>query len=266
MTAMAREFKASYAFVERNFNLSKRYWGWEIAFLVYAVAGALSITLIGKEQGDQRLILYLMIGAIFWNYLSVTFEAMADQIAWERWEGTLEYTMMAPVRRTSQLLGSALFAVAYGLVHTAVILVVLTLFFGLDLSQANFAGAGAFMVIGSASFIGIGMMAAILPLIYVERGAQMTFVLQSVLLLISGVYYSIDILPPWMQVLAHLSPATYILDGVRHSLIDGAPITSLFHDVWPVLVMAVVLIPLGAWMFGRAEHYAKRTGKLKRVG
>ena len=67
MSAMGRELKASYAFVERNFNLTKRYWGWEAAFLVYALAGALSITLIGKEQGDPRLILSLMIGAIFWN-------------------------------------------------------------------------------------------------------------------------------------------------------------------------------------------------------
>ena len=62
------------------------------------------------------------------------------------------------------------------------------------------------------------MMAAILPLLYVERGAQMTFVLQSCLLLVSGVYYSIDVLPPWMQVLSHLSPATYVLEGVRAGL------------------------------------------------
>jgi len=71
----------------------------------------------------------------------------------------------------------------------------------------------AFMLLGSFSFIGIGMIAAILPLLYVERGAQMTFVLQSCLLLVSGVYYSIDVLPGWMQVLSHVSPATYVLDG-----------------------------------------------------
>jgi ABC-2 type transport system permease protein len=266
MTVMTRELKASYAFVERNWHLTKRYWGWEVAFLVYALAGALSITLIGKEQGDQRLVFSLMIGAIFWNYLSVMFSVIAEQVAWERWEGTLEYTMMAPVRRFSQLLGSTFYAVLYGLVHTAVILVVLVLFFGLDLSRADFFAAGLLMLLGSFSFVGIGMMAAVLPLIYVERGAQMTFVLQSLLLLISGVYYSVEILPPWMQVLSHLSPATYILDGVRHSLIDGAGITTLVHDVWPLVVMAVVFIPLGVWTFDRAEKYAKRTGKLKRVG
>ncbi len=266
MIVMARELRASFAFVERNFNLTKRYWGWEVAFLLYAVAGALSITLIGKEQGSARLILSLMIGAVFWNYLSTVFAFIAETIAWERWEGTLEYTMMAPVRRYTQLLGSTFYAIIYGLVQMVIVLGALVLFFGLDLSHADFLTGLVFMLVGSASFIGIGMMAAVLPLMYVERGAQMTFVLQSLLLLVSGVYYSVDILPGWMQVVSHFSPATYILDGVRAGLIEGTPITALWGDVWPLVVMGVVLIPLGVWVFGRAERYAKRTGKLKRVG
>jgi ABC-2 type transport system permease protein len=266
MTVLTREMRASYAFVERNFNLTKRYWGWEAAFLVYSVAGALAVTMIGRDQDSARLILSLMIGATFWNYLSVVFSIIAEQISWERWEGTLEYTMMAPVRRVSQLLGSTFFAILYGLVHTTVVLTVLTLFFGIDLSRADFLTAGVLMFIGSLSIIGIGMMAAVLPLIYVERGDQMVFVLQSLLLLISGVYYSVTVLPEWMQVISSFSPATYILDGVRQGLIDGVPITQLLDHVWPLIVMAFVFIPLGIWVFSRAERYAKRTGKLKRVG
>jgi len=267
MLSVGHELKASYAFIERNFFLTRRYWGWEVAFLVYSVAGALSISLIGADQANPRLLLLLMVGAIFWNYLSVVFSWIAETITVERWEGTLEYTMMAPIRRWSQLLGSVIYAMVYGLVHTAVILVVLILFF----PQLSFTGANpltvlSFMVLGSFSFVGIGMIAAILPLLYVERGAQMTFVLQSCLLLVSGVYYSIDVLPGWMQVLSHVSPATYVLDGVRKGLIDGTPVTGLLGDVWPLIVMGAVLIPFGLWAFGRAERYAKRTGKLKRVG
>jgi ABC-2 type transport system permease protein len=267
MTIVAHELKASYAFIERNFFLTRRYWGWEVAFLVYSVAGALSISLIGADQGSPRLLLTLMVGAIFWNYLSVVFSWIAETIAVERWEGTLEYTFMAPVRRWAQLLGSVTYAMVYGLIHTLVILVALVLFFPeLELTNANPLTALAFVLLGSFSFVGIGMIAAILPLLYVERGAQMTFVLQSVLLLVSGVYYSIEILPEWMQVLSRLSPATYVLDGVRAALIDGTPITALVHDVWPLIVMGIVLIPFGLWAFSRAERYAKRTGKLKRVG
>jgi ABC-2 type transport system permease protein len=267
MLALTHELKASYAFIERNFFLTRRYWGWELAFLVYSVAGALSISLIGADQGSPRLILLLMIGAIFWNYLSVVFSWIAETITVERWEGTLEYTMMAPIRRWSQLLGSVVYAMVYGLIHTAVIFVVLVLFFpGLDLSSANPGTTVLFMALGSFSFVGIGILAAILPLLYVERGAQMTFVVQSSLLLVSGVYYPIDILPGWMQVLSHLSPATYVLDGVRAGLTNGVAVGELGRDIWPLIVLGAVFIPFGLWAFGRAEHYAKRTGKLKRVG
>jgi ABC-2 type transport system permease protein len=267
VTIVAHELRASYAFIERNFYLSRRYWGWEIAFLAYSVAGALSISLIGADQGNETLLLSLMVGAIFWNYLSVVFSWIADMVSIERWEGTLEYTMMAPIRRWSMLLGSVAYAMIYGLVHTTVIFIALILFFPqLDLSAANPATVATFMLIGSFSFVGVAMMVAILPLLYVERGSQMSMVVQSVLLLVSGVYYSIDVLPPWMQVLAHLSPATYVLAGVRAGLIEGKPVTELTNLLWPLVVMGIVLIPFGLWAFGRAERYAKRTGKLKRVG
>ena len=250
MSLIKYELKASYAFIERNFFLTRRYWGWEVAFLVYSAAGALSISFIGAEAGDSRLLLTLIVGAIFWNYLSVVFSWIAETIAVERWEGTLEYTMMAPVHRSTQLLGSVAYAMAYGVIHTVAILIAMLLFFpDLAAAHANPTTVVVFMVLGSFSLVGIAMMAAILPLLYVERGAQMTFIMQSVLLLVSGVYYSIDVLPGWMQVLSRLSPATYAIG-----------------DVWPLLVMGTVLIPVGLWAFGRAERYAKRTGKLKRVG
>jgi ABC-2 type transport system permease protein len=266
MALMTRELKASYAFVERNFNLTKRYWGWEIAWLVYSVAGALAVSLIGVSEGNERLLLTLVVGTIFWSYLSIVFEFIAEAVQWERWEGTLEYTFMAPVRRYAQLLGAAAYAVIFGLVHTLFVLLVLWLFFSLDLSNANFATAAAFTLLGTVSFAGIGIAASILPLMYVERGAQMVFVIQSVLLLVSGVYYTVDVLPGWMQTVSAFSPATYVLDGVRAGLIDGVGMGDLLHDVWPLLLMGVVLIPAGLWAFGVAERYAKRTGKLKRVG
>jgi ABC-2 type transport system permease protein len=80
------------------------------------------------------------------------------------------------------------------------------------------------------------------------------------------VYYPRTILPERMQLISRVSPATYVLDPVRRALIDGASINDLLPDLWPLLIMAVAFIPLGLWGFGRAERYAKRTGKLKRVG
>ena len=224
MTIVAHELKASYAFIERNFFLTRRYWGWELAFLVYSVAGALSISLIGADQNNAELLLTLMVGAIFWNYLSVVFSWIAETISVERWEGTLEYTFMAPIRRWSQLLGSVVYAMIYGFIHTAVIFIALVLFFPqLDFSivepghRADVHGCWA----RSASSASACSRRSCRCCTW-SAGAQMTFVLQSMLLLVSGVYYSIDVLPDWMQVLSRLSPATYVLAG-RPGRTGGGP-------------------------------------------
>jgi ABC-2 type transport system permease protein len=57
-----------------------------------------------------------------------------------------------------------------------------------------------------------------------------------------------------------------VLDGVRAGLTNGVPVTELGRDAGPLIVLGIALIPFGLWAFGRAERYAKRTGKLKRVG
>ncbi|HEX2883733.1 MAG TPA: ABC transporter permease [Candidatus Limnocylindria bacterium] len=266
MTIATRELKASFAFVERNFNLTKRYWGWEVAWLIYSLAAALAVAFIGVAQGDPILLQTLIIGTIFWNFLSIVFGFIGETVTWERWEGTLEYTFMAPVRRWTQLIGSTFFAVAYAVIQMVIILAVMLLFFDVRFDGGNFVTAAVFLALGSISFVGVGMMAAILPLLYVERGDQMVFVIQSIILLFSGVYYGTDVLPEWMQFVSQFSPGTYVLDGIRGGLIHNQSVGELLHNVWPLLLMGVVLIPLGVYVFGLAERYAKRTGKLKRVG
>jgi ABC-2 type transport system permease protein len=268
-----REGRGAYAFVARNIHLIKRYWGWEIAFFVFTVANSLSIMYIGKAQqttnapeATQRLILYLGIGTLVWSYLRAVFDSISEMIAWERWEGTIEYTMMAPVSRTTHLIGTAAFSIVYGIARTGLLLVILAAFFHVDLTHTNPLGAAVVLLVGSLSFVGVGMVAAILPLLFPERGAEMTFVISGILLLVSGVYYPVDVLPGWMQPAATVSPATYVLEGMRDAILDGKGVTELGGTLLPLLIIGAVSIPIGMWVFGVVERYAKRTGKLKRSG
>ena len=54
-----REAIVSYAFIERNFNLLKRYLNWEILFFTYSIVNALTIGLIMVGRGDAKDVLYL---------------------------------------------------------------------------------------------------------------------------------------------------------------------------------------------------------------
>ena len=162
------ELKASYAFVERNINLVKRYWGWEVVWMMYTIANSLAVVLIARGANDaagaadgggfnkaqvDQLVLFLAIGALVWHYLAVVFQTVSEMISWERWEGTIEYTFMAPVRRGTHMVGTALFSLVYGLLHTAVVLIIVVLVFNLDMSHANYLSATAILVAGSLSLV-----------------------------------------------------------------------------------------------------------------
>ena len=259
--------------VERNTYLVKRYAWWELAFFVWTIANTLTIVFIAKgieasggHLNVNRTTTTLLIGAVIWSYLGMIFEILTETVAWERWEGTIEYTFMAPLSRAVHLGGMGLFAVIYGLIRTALLFLVIALFFGLHMADANFATALVLLAIASLSFVGVGMITAVLPLISPERGAQFGFVAQGLLLVVSGVYYPVSVLPQWMQWISTISPATYALRGIRAAILDGAGLGAVWGDIWPLLVLAVVTIPAGLAIFRAGERYAKRHGKLKRSG
>jgi len=259
--------------VERNTYLVKRYAIWEVTWFVWTVANTLTIVFIAKgveaaggSLDVKRETTVLLIGAVIWSYLGILFEILTQTVGWERWEGTIEYTFMAPLSRVVHLLGMGAFAVVYGLIRTAMLFGVIASFFTLQLGHADFWAAFAVLAIASISFLGVGVMTAVFPLISPEKGTQLGFIAQGMLLVVSGVYYSVDILPGWMQALAKISPATYALRGIRHALLDGAGVGALWGDIWPLLVIGVVSIPLGFAVFHRGEIYAKKHGMLKRSG
>ena len=80
----------AYAFVEREIALSKRYWAWEIVWLVYGIVTSLSVAYIGlaapaisggqvDEAAVSRFVLYLLVGTIAWRFLGIVFDGMAVQ-------------------------------------------------------------------------------------------------------------------------------------------------------------------------------------------
>ncbi|HZP73636.1 MAG TPA: ABC transporter permease [Gaiellaceae bacterium] len=263
------ELVGLYGVVERNVYLTKRYLLWDLAFLLWTVANTLTIVFIARGVGigvteRNELETKLLVGGVIWAFLGIIFEIVTETVAWERWEGTIEYTFMAPVSRPVHLIGMGVYAVLYGLVRAALVFIAVVAFIGIHLPHANYGAAIALISIASISFIGVGMMTAVLPLVSPEKGTQLGFVAQGLMLVVSGVYYPVSVLPGWMQWIAKISPATYALRGNREQILAGSGLA--WADVWPLLVIGAVSIPLGLVVFKSGERYAKKRGKLKRSG
>jgi ABC-2 type transport system permease protein len=267
---MRNQLVGLFGIVERNVYLTKRYFLWDIAFMFWTIANTLTIVFIARaipgitpaEVNTAEVA--LLVGATIWAFLGIIFEFMTETVAWERWEGTIEYTFMAPLSRLVHLFGQGAFAVLYGLVRATILFFAVAAFLGLHAPNANYGAALALLALASVSFIGVGIMTSVLPLISPEKGAQLGFVAQGLMLVVSGVYYPVSVMPEWMQWIAKISPATYALRGDRNSIVYGAGI--VWADVWPLLIIAVLATPLGLAIFRVGERYAKKHGKLKRAG
>ena len=197
-------------------------------------------------------------------------------IDYERWEGTLEYTFMAPVSRAVHLLGVSLYSLLNSIVTSVIVLLGLMFFTNLTLRGANLFGVLVVLAVSTVAFVGLGLFAAVFPVMSAERGAEATHIFQGSLLLVSGVYYPVEVLPAWLQPLSKISPATYTLSACRKlfgvnsdstaGYLAGAPLSAVTHELLVLALMGAILLPLGLMVFVRVEAWAKKTGKLKRTG
>ena len=144
---------------------------------------------------------------------------------------------MAPVSRAVHLLGVSLFSLLNSIVSSIIVLFGLMLFTNLTLRGANLLGVLVVLAVSTVAFVGLGLFAAVFPVMSAERGAEATHIFQGSLLLVSGVYYSIDTLPRWVS-----------------------------HELIILALMGAIILPLGLFVFIRMEAWAKKTGKLKRTG
>ena len=274
---MEAVMRQTWAFMFRGYHITRRYIGWVVVFNFYALVTSASVTLIGVAENKPQLTLTLLIGALLWNYLSRLYEEISMSIAYERWEGTLEYTFMAPVSRAVHLLGVSLYSLLNSIVTSVIVLVGLMLFTNLNLRGANLPGVLVVLAVSTVAFVGLGLFAAVFPVMSPERGAEATHIFQGSLLLVSGVYYSIETLPRWLQPLSVFSPATYTLSACRKLFgvgsadstaerLAGAPLSAVSHELLVLALMGAIILPLGLFVFMRVEAWAKKTGKLKRTG
>jgi len=275
LTGLRQQVRAAGAFVFRDYHLTRRYISWVGVFTVYDVFNAATVMLIGVAQGNPRLTLTLILGAVLWSFLSRLFGEIAQSIAYERWEGTIEYTFMAPVARLTHLVGVSLFAGVYALVRCFIVFGVLVLFTSVPASPLALAQCLVVFLVASLGFMGLGLLCAVFPVMSTENGAQATHIIQAMFLLVSGVYYPISVLPAWLQPFSYLSPATYALEACRKLLgtnhlgdeiLPGVGLGGVLPELGILLLFGVVSVPLGLVVFNAAETWAKRNGKLKRAG
>jgi ABC-2 type transport system permease protein len=186
----------------------------------------------------------------------------------ERFE-MLRYIYLAPVGLGLYLTGRGLakaLATTAGVVFT---LLAGSVVFGITyhMTLVDLPYLTAALVLGMMAILAVGVALAGVELVTSREGFGLSEGVASVLYLLSGAVFTIDILPRWMVSVGHVLPFTYWLEALRRSLLHAPYIRSLTHlsdaQILLRLSWTTAATVLVCWAtLAAAKHYAIASGKL----
>lgn len=261
----------SWAFLRRD---ALAQWSYRMALVLDLVGILLAVAspfFIGQFLGDAvapRLAAYggsyfafVLVGIALFGFHHTALRTYADAIRQGQLTGTLEAMMSTGTGLPTLLLGSSLWGFAFNALRVAAFLGLGALFFGLDLSRASLPAALAILALAVIAESAIGIFSAAFVLVF-KKGDPFRFAVGSASALLAGIYYPVETLPSWMQLLAQGLPLTHSLSGLRGALLEGKSLSQLGPELAALAVFASVFLPLALLFFRLAANRVRRQGSL----
>ena len=196
--------------------------------------------------GQVRYTAFLVPGLVMMSVLQNAFANASSSLIQSKITGNLIFVLLPPLSPldmyAAYLLGAMVRGLAVGL---GVFAVTLALAPGPH-ALAHPLWALGFAVLGSAILGTLGVIAGIWADKFDQLAAFQNFLIMP-LTFLSGVFYSIQTLPPFWQALSHFNPFFYMIDGFRYGffgLSDVAPGRSLALVAAAAIVLAGVALAL----------------------
>jgi ABC-2 type transport system permease protein len=175
-------------------------------------------------------------GIIAAGILGASLQNMAISIATERSDGTLKHLSGTPMPRHAYFVGKVVQVLVVTVAIVAILLLVATTFYGVDLpSGADWLTFAWVTALGAAACTLLGI--AISSLAKNGRSASATVTpIALVLQFISGVFFQFSQVPDWLQTVAAVFPLKWMAQGLRSVFLPDE---------------LAALEPAGTWELGR---------------
>ncbi len=213
-----------------------------------------------KPYGGNYLA-FMLIGVALTDCVGVSLTTFASQVREGQLTGTLEATLMSPIRLPTILIYSSLWAYFFSAFRFVFYIVLGAVFYKVDVENANLVSAVTIFVLTVLCFAGIGIAWAAVVMV-IKRGQAVLNSVGIVVILVSGVLFPVDLLPKWLERASTLVPLTHALDGMRHAILNGDGLVALSSTILVLTAFAVVLLTVGIGAFNHAVVLAKRNGSL----
>jgi ABC-2 type transport system permease protein len=171
----------------------------------------------------------------------------AMSVAREREEGTFDQLLVTPFRPAEIMAGKALPSMLVGTTQATTILLVAQLWFQIPFS-GSFLTLYAAMSLFLLAAVGIGLLVSSV-VATMQQAMLFAFVLLMPFTLLSGLTTPIGNMPQILQTITFVNPLRYALDIIHRVYLEGATLTQLVPDLWPLAIVAAVTLAAASWMF-----------------
>jgi ABC-2 type transport system permease protein len=259
------------AFLRRDFLVA---WSYRMSFFS-EIAGmfvqAITFYFVGRMVNQSMLptfggqeVTYMefaAVGIAFSAFLSVGLGQVATAVRQEQLMGTLESLLMTPTSPATIQLGSVAYQLLFVPLRTGIFLALIALAFGLDFALGGIAPAALVFVLFTPFVWGLGLLSAAGVMTF-KRGTAGVGLGVTLLVLASGAYFPLELLPRGVELVAQFNPLAIAIDGVRDALLGSAGWNSLSAEVLLLVPMAAASLAVGVTAFRLAVRRERARGTI----
>lgn len=214
----------------------------------------------GLDKYGDNIIAFMIIGNLFNALSMLMMNSLKGQIQAEQGRGTLEAIALT----RAGIFRFALAGSVFGFISTIISAVIIVSIFGNVFNfeyDINVLGLIASILMAAVGMWSIGLCAAAYILVS-KKGEPITWIVTTFLALFSGVMFPLSVFPDWLARIAMLFPTAGMLHAIRISLFDGATNAEVAMALSTTIVMTVILLPLGLFMWNYCIDRVRREGTL----
>lgn len=218
-----------------------------------ATAGGDAAANFAANTGTTNYVAYLLIGANTFTLVSSAFWHVAYWLRFEQETGTLEAIYLTPTSSVTLLVGVAIYSAIRGLSSSLIAYLLGCLVYRVNPFQGDILLALFFILAGLLPLYGLTILFGALVLKVKESNAIINL-MQWLVSFLMGIFFPITVLPPMLKLVALAFPPTWMVNGVRSSLLG----VGFFFEQWyldmSILWAFMFVAPLlSLWVFRRTE-------------
>lgn len=204
----------------------------------------------GTVSGQTNYFEFVAPGIMAMVVMMSLMTGLPHAISFEREMGTLDGMLAAPVHRMSILGGKVIAQTTRGMFQGLMVLALSIVLFGVVI-QGSIALVLGLLLLGVFSLVGLGIL--ITSFTSTEETATMIMMtLTFPMMFLSGVFFPIQQMPGFMQVIAQFLPLTYAVSALRRVVVLGVGVSAISTDIIILFGFGVVLLAVALAAFERA--------------